>query len=152
MSAVSNFLTKILAATVFALAVALSGAQAQSLNVNGSGVAVEGYDPVAYFDPGEAIKGKPEFSAQYNGVSYWFSSEANRDTFKADPEKYIPAYGGFCAYGVAQGAKAPIDPAAFTVVNGKLYLNLNKSIQNTWNEDIPGYIEKADKNWPGLGG
>lgn len=112
------------------------------------GVAVSGYDPVAYFKEGRPVKGSPQHNAEYRGSVFHFSSQAHRDDFAADPAKYAPQYDGFCAFGVASGYKAATDPTAFTIVRGKLYLNYNKDVQDQWSQDIPGYLAKADRNWP----
>jgi YHS domain-containing protein len=136
--------TTILAATFLALAFT---AQAQN-NVDPSGLALKGYDPVAYFTDKKPIPGKAEFTARHEGATYRFASAANRDAFAADPAKYAPQYGGYCAYGMASGYKAPIEPDAWTVVDGKLYLNYNQSVRSRWASDIPGYPRKADSNWP----
>jgi YHS domain-containing protein len=117
------------------------------VNVNAQGVAVHGYDPVAYFVMSKPVKGLPEFSATWNGATYWFASASHRDTFQADPARFEPQYGGYCAYGVAQGAKPDIDPHAFAVVDGKLYLNLSPGVQKRWQADTPGHIQKANQNW-----
>jgi YHS domain-containing protein len=113
-----------------------------------NGVALRGHDPVAYFKDNKPVKGAAEHKAEYKGSTFHFASQANRDAFVADPAKYAPQYGGFCAYGTASGYKAAIDPAAFTVVNGKLYLNYNRDVQKEWSKDVPGFIAKADRNWP----
>jgi hypothetical protein len=112
------------------------------------GVALQGYDPVAYFTENKPVKGSPAYQAAHKESTFHFMSEANRDLFKADPARYAPQYDGFCAYGTAGGYKAAIDPAAYSIVDGKLYLNYNADIQKKWRTDIPGYIAKADKNWP----
>lgn len=112
------------------------------------GVAIRGYDPVAYFVEGRPVKGDPAISADYEGATWLFASAANRDRFVAMPETYAPAYGGYCAYGMAQGGKVPIDPEAWKIVDGTLYLNVNRKIQGWWEADIPGFIAKADANWP----
>lgn len=114
------------------------------------GVAVGGYDPVAYFTNNKPVPGKSGITYQWKGVTWRFSTAANRDTFKANPEKYAPQYGGYCAYAVSQGGTAKGDPQFWTVVDGKLYLNLSSSVQKLWEKDIPGYIRAADKNWPGV--
>jgi YHS domain-containing protein len=114
------------------------------------GVALRGYDPVAYFTENKPVIGSPSHTATYKGSTFRFVSRANRDAFMADPAKYAPQYGGFCAFGVAKGQKAAIDPAAFSIVNGKLYLNYNSSIQRSWQADIPGHIQTADRNWPNV--
>ena len=84
------------------------------------------------------------------GAKWLFSSAEHRDAFAKEPEKYAPQYGGYCAYGVSQGYAVKIEPDAWTIVNGKLYLNYDRGVQKTWEKDLPGYIAKADKNWPGV--
>ena len=110
--------------------------------------AIDGYDAVAYFTEGKPVKGKAEFQTEYKGATWTFASQENLDTFKADPDKYRPVYGGYCAYAVSQGATASGDPEVWYIEDGHLYLNYNKGIQKKWLKDIPGYIEKADANWP----
>lgn len=114
------------------------------------GVAVGGYDPVAYFTEGKPVVGNPAITHEHAGAIWRFASEASRAAFKADPAKYAPQYGGYCAYGAARGYKAPIDPTAWRIVDGKLYLNYSHAVQRQWLADIPGYIRKADENWPTL--
>jgi YHS domain-containing protein len=132
----------------FLLALAFS-VQAQN-NVDSSGLALKGYDPVAYFSEGKPVPGRPEFTARHEGATYRFASAANRDAFAAAPGKYAPQYGGYCAYGMASGYKAPIEPDAWTIVDGKLYLNYNQSVRSRWSADIPGFIRKAEANWPSV--
>jgi YHS domain-containing protein len=112
------------------------------------GAAIRGYDPVAYFTDRKPVKGSASYKAEFRGSTFQFASAANRDAFVAAPEKYAPQYNGYCAFGVAGGYKAAIDPAAFTVVDDKLYLNYNRSVQSQWRADVPGFIAKADRNWP----
>ena len=119
-------------------------------NLDSSGLALQGYDPVAYFTEQKPLRGKPDFTAQHEGATYRFASAANRDAFAAAPAKYAPQYGGYCAFGAASGYKAPIQPDAWTVVDGKLYLNYNQSVRRQWSSDIPGFIRKADANWPSI--
>lgn len=111
-------------------------------------LAIDGYDPIAYFTEMKPLKGSPEFHSDFEGSTFQFVSAAHRDAFAADPSKYAPQYGGFCAFGMAKGYKATIDPAAFTVVRNKLYLNYSETVHVRWLSDIPGYIQKADVNWP----
>ena len=111
-------------------------------------LAVEGHDPVAYFTEGRPVKGERAYSTDYNGATFRFASQANLDTFLADPVKYAPQYGGYCAWAVSQGYTAKGDADHWKIVDGKLYLNYNKSVQETWEEDIPGFITLADGNWP----
>ena len=112
------------------------------------GAAVRGYDAVAYFSSGKPVKGSEDFKAEYKGSTFHFASKANQEAFAAEPARYAPQYGGYCAFGTANGYKAAIDPAAFTVVDGKLYLNYNEDVRKQWSADIPGFIIKADANWP----
>jgi YHS domain-containing protein len=114
------------------------------------GVAIEGYDPVAYFTEKQPIQGKKEFTAEYKGSIFLFSSAVNRDKFKATPEAFAPQFNGFCAYGTAGGYKAKSDATAFTVLDGKLYLNYNAFVRTRWNLDTTGYINKAVANWPAV--
>lgn len=110
--------------------------------------AIRGYDPVAYFTEGKPVKGKTEFTHQWKGATWRFASAANRDRFAAAPEKYAPQYGGYCAYGVASGYAVKAEPDAWSVVDGKLYLNYDRNVQASWVKDVPGYVRKADANWP----
>lgn len=129
------------------LAVAISTpALAQDYTHNTPGVG--GYDPVAYFTDGKPMRGSGYHVTVHDGVAYAFTSEAHKKLFEANPLKYLPAYGGYCAYGVAVGKKFIVDPEAWKIVDGTLYLNLDKTIQHKWEKDIPGYIKKADSNWP----
>jgi YHS domain-containing protein len=116
----------------------------------GGGIAIHGYDPVAFFVEGGPRKGRAELALDHGGARWLFASEANRERFRAEPEKYLPAYGGYCAYGVAQGYLVKIDPEAWAIVNGRLYLNYDRSVARTWRKDVPGYVAKADANWPSL--
>ncbi len=111
-------------------------------------VAIEGYDPVAYFTDSKPVEGKSDFSYEWQGASWHFASAEHRDLFAKEPEKYAPQYGGYCAYAVSQGSTAGIDPEAWTVHEGKLYLNYDKKIQAKWTADMASYIDKADANWP----
>lgn len=112
------------------------------------GVAINGYDPVAYFTEGRPVKGDRSHQAAHEGAVFWFASAENRDRFVAAPERYAPQYGGFCAYGMSEGYKATTEPDAFTVHEGRLYLNYNREVRDLWNQDRPGRIAAADKNWP----
>lgn len=115
--------------------------------LNGPGVAVHGYDPVAYFTEQKPAQGSAEFSVVHGGATYRFASAANMKAFQVNPEKYVPVYGGYRAFGVSVGAKFDGDPRYWKIVDGKLYLNLNQQIQKTWLKDVPGNIEKATRNW-----
>lgn len=113
-----------------------------------SSLAVSGYDPVAYFDEGRPVEGRSDFQYDWKGATWRFSNAENLAAFKADPEAYAPQYGGYCAWAVSQGYTASADPNAWRIVEGKLYLNYSKSVQSTWEQDVPGNISKADANWP----
>lgn len=115
-----------------------------------SGEAIHGYDPVAYFLDKRPVPGNDTFTAQWQGATWKFASAAHRDAFVSDPNRYAPQYGGFCAWAVSNNDTADIDPKAWKVVNGKLYLNYSLDIQKKWEADIPGNVSRADKNWPAL--
>ena len=110
--------------------------------------AINGYDAVAYFNEAMPIKGNTQFRYEWNGATWYFSSAANLDIFMTDPEKYVPQYGGYCAYGTANGHKAPTQPDAWTIVDGKLYLNYNLDVLGMWRKDKTNLINEADRNWP----
>ncbi len=112
------------------------------------GVAVGGYDPVAYFSEGKPVPGLTSLTLEHNGATWRFASEANREAFKADPAKYAPQYGGYCAWAVSQGYTAKGDPEAWSIVGGKLYLNYDKQVRAGWEKDAAGNIRKGDANWP----
>jgi YHS domain-containing protein len=109
--------------------------------------AIRGYDPVAYFTEGKPVAGKKEFSLTWMEATWYFSSQQNLETFKANPEKYAPQFGGFCAFGVSRGYKVKTEPEAWTIIDGKLYLNYNLDVQKEWSKDPSGYILKANGNW-----
>jgi YHS domain-containing protein len=112
-----------------------------------SGVGAGGYDVVAYFS-GQSAPGKADITAQWGGATWRFANAENKAAFEASPEKYAPQYGGYCAYAVSKGATAKGDPEAWTVVDGKLYLNFSTGVRETWSQDIPGNISAANANWP----
>ena len=114
------------------------------------GQAIRGYDPVAYFKQGKAIKGQKKFKYQWKQAKWHFISQQNRDDFIQSPESYAPQYGGYCAWAVSQGYTASIDPEAWHIYQCKLYLNYSKEVQKKWSKDIPGNIQKGDRNWPKL--
>lgn len=115
------------------------------------GVAIQGYDPVAYFTQNKAVKGSKDMGVSFQGVLYYFSSVDTKETFKKNPAKYEPEYGGWCAYAMgAKGTKVEIDPETFKIIDGKLFLFYNKYLNNTlktWNKDETGLHVKADANW-----
>lgn len=112
--------------------------------------AIKGYDTVAYFTQGKPVKGSDEFSSNYKGVNWLFSSQQNLDLFLAEPTKYEPQYGGYCAYAVSQGSTASIKPELFTIYQDKLYLNYSSGINDKWLANKDDFIEKADANWPAI--
>ncbi|MGF1449609.1 MAG: YHS domain-containing (seleno)protein [Opitutales bacterium] len=145
-----------IAGLALAQALALSSANAgvhgheSSVDVQAAPVAligVQGYDLVSYHQESGPVRGSGFHASTHDGVTYLFASEANQKTFAANPEKFLPAYGGYCAYGVAVGQKFAVDPLAAKIVDGKLYLNLNGEIQAQWLKDMDGFIEKADAQW-----
>ena len=114
------------------------------------GIAIRGADPVAYFTQGEAVIGSSEFEHEWNGTTWRFASAEHRDLFASNPEDYAPQYGGYCAWAVSQGVTAPVEPDAWRIVDGKLYLNYDQRIQQRWEQDVEGNIARADENWPGV--
>ncbi len=112
------------------------------------GVAVGGYDPVAYFTVGKPQRGSKKFTTKYMGATWRFRTAANRDAFKANPKKYAPQYGGYCAWAVAQNDTAKGDPKHWKIVKGMLYLNYNANIQRRWEKNYATFIKTGDKNWP----
>ena len=114
------------------------------------GVALRGTDVVGYFTEGRLLRGRAEHVAEWDGVRWLFASPANRERFVADPAAHAPAYGGFCAWAVSQGYTAPTDPAAWRIVEGRLFLNYDQNIQRRWERDIPRFVALADANWPRL--
>ena len=132
--------------TLAAPAVALSPVNRTTFG----GVAIDGWDPVAYFTDGKPVEGSKEFVHEWNGATWRFASAAHRDLFAQAPEKYAPQYGGYCAWAVSQGYTADIDPQAWKIEDGRLFLNYSLDVQKKWATDIPGNIAKADANWPKL--
>jgi YHS domain-containing protein len=126
------------------------GAAGQPDNRRRDGVGIHGYDPVAYFTEGRAVEGNASFTYEIDGTRYRFVSDANRAAFAAAPGRYVPQYGGFCAWAVSRGYTADIDPQAWRIVDGKLYLNYSTRVQRRWEQDVAGNISRADANWPGL--
>ena len=114
------------------------------------GKAINGYDVVAFFKESKPVMGSDNLSYTYMDVKWLFSSSANMAAFKANPKHFMPQYGGYCAYGTAEGHKAPTKPDTWTVVNDKLYFNYNLKVKDSWMKDQQALIEKADKNWPDL--
>jgi len=117
-------------------------------NADINDLAIKGYDPVSYFMDNKAMMGSSEYTATYKNAIYQFASEEHRDNFRANPEKFAPQFGGFCAFGVTKERKFDTDPTAWRISDGKLYLNLNKNVQKLWLKDVPGNIASADDIWP----
>jgi YHS domain-containing protein len=126
-------------------------AQAQKSEIFApGGKAIKGYDAVSFFKESKAIKGADSLSYKWKEADWLFSSKENLERFKASPEKFAPQYGGYCAYGAAEGHKAPTQTDTWTVINDKLYFNYNSKVKGMWSKDQTPLIEKADKNWQNL--
>lgn len=123
---------------------------AAPVNTNWRGLAIKGYDPVAYFTDGKPVEGSSNFTHEWEGAKWRFASAEHRDAFAKEPARYAPQFGGFCAWAVSQGYTADIDPEAWKVIDGKLYLNYSPKVQQKWEEDAAGNIAKAEANWPAL--
>lgn len=132
------------------LALPLAAQTKTLLNLDKSGVALQGYDPVAFFTEGKPVKGRPEFPARHQGGLYYFASKEHRDLFEAAPAKYEPSFGGYCAYGVSRNKLAEIDVNAFQIVGGRLLLQYSKGVRDSFNQDTSGNLTKANANWPAL--
>ena len=137
-------------AAFFALTIAVTAWAAQAPVFTGStpGVAINGYDPVAYFTDAKPVAGDAAITAEWNGVTWQFASDANKNAFLSDPARYAPQYGGYCAWAVSKGYTAKTEPEAWSVVNGKLYLNYSTGVRSQWQQDTAGNITKGDANWP----
>ena len=120
------------------------------VNVNRQGVALQGYDAVAFFTDSAAVRGVPAQSARHGGATYYFATAEHRATFLAAPEKYVPGFGGFCAYGASQNHPAPVEISTWQIINGRLILNYDAGVQRKFNQDQATYLSQAEANWPGL--
>ena len=120
------------------------------LNLSRTGLALRGVDPVSYFTVGKPVKGQKSITTELRGGTYWFSSEENKALFLKNPDAYLPAYGGYCAYGTAVKTKVDGDPYIWHIIDDQLYLNITKPVDRVWRKDIPGYIRDANKNWTWL--
>ena len=155
-----RFRRAVLAAVLFFLPLALSAQQAAPataaapskvlVNVDRHGLGLAGYDPVAFFTDSAAVRGDSTHHATYRGATYWFASEAHRALFQADPAKYVPQFGGYCAYGASRGYAAKVEIDTWQIIDGRLTLNYDKDVQRTFNQDVAGYLRKANLNWPGI--
>lgn len=140
---------------LFLIAVLLSAgsvgvAQADEPYNSGDGIALGGYDVVAYHREGRALLGERRHRANWSGTTWHFSSEANRAAFVADPERYAPKFGGYCAWAAAEGYIAPVDPEVFHIVDGSLYLNFSRGVARRWQRDVAGNLRRGSENWPRL--
>lgn len=150
------FIRTLFTALTFVFAAAVSAAPAintlknSALFSSRTDTAINGYDTVAYFTQGKPVKGSDSFVFQWKEAKWKFSTQANLDLFRASPEKYAPQYGGYCAYGVANGNLVKVDPEQFTVLDGKLYLNYDADVQQAWKQDIPGFNTLADSKFQAL--
>jgi YHS domain-containing protein len=131
-------------------AVPASAREAEVYTGTFSSLAVGGYDTVAYFKAGKPVKGAEQFATEYKGATWRFASADNLAAFKANPTAFAPQYGGYCAWAISQNYTASGDPLVWKIVNNKLYLNYDRTVQANWEKDIPGFIAKADKNWPAV--
>lgn len=141
---------KSLVFSVLVVAISFWAADSFAAGVETSTTGVLGYDLVSYHTEGKPLRGDGNNLVVVDGVTYLFANEDNKKAFEKNPEKYLPAYGGYCAFGVSVNKKFVGDPEVWKIVDGKLYLNLDRNIQKTWLEDVPGNIVKADQNWPGI--
>ena len=138
----------VVVAAAAAVAAATPARASEAVNTDKTGQAVGGYDVVSYFEPGGPIRGDFRITVERDGATYQFANEQNKSKFLAEPEKYLPQYGGYCAFGVSHGKKFHGDPLVYKVVDGKLYLNLHPEVAKMWLADIGGHVKKADANWP----
>ena len=141
---------KLFLASLFFFAISAFAGTKALVNVDKNGVGIKGYDPVAYFTQNQPVQGNPQFQSTHNGVKYYFASQANKAAFDANPSKYEPQFGGFCAYAASRGHTAKVEPDAFQVVDGRLLLQYDRSIRDKFNQDTQGNLKKADQNWPGI--
>lgn len=139
----------ILIAFIAFLGIAQAKAQKSEIFAPG-GKAIKGYDPVAFFTESKPVKGADSLSYQWKQATWLFASRKNLEAFKSDPDKYAPQYGGYCAYGLSQGHKAPTQTDTWTVVNDKLYFNYNSKVKELWVKDQPNLIKTADEKWPAI--
>jgi YHS domain-containing protein len=145
-----QIMRSIVVTVILALGLVSAASAKVLVNVDRSGVAIKGYDPVAYFTVSKAVKGDAQFQSTVRGITYYFVSAENKATFDANPAKYEPQFGGFCAWAVSQGYTAPIDPNAFQIVNGRLLLQYSLKVRKDFSADTEGNLRKADANWPSI--
>ena len=129
---------------------ALAAGPVDAVNKSRKGLALKGHDPVAYFEESKPVEGLPQFTYSWMGAEWRFSSQDNRDQFAAAPDHYAPQYGGYCAWAVSNNYTADVDPEAWKIVDGKLYLNYSKGVQKKWEAEQAQRIQSANTNWPAL--
>lgn len=143
-------MTRLLFLSTLAVLALLAAEKVAPVHQTKTGLALGGYDAVAYFTLGEPTKGDPAFSYDWQGAKWLFASAAHRDRFAAAPDRYAPQFGGYCAWAVSNNYTAPADPLAWKIVGGKLYLNYNRAVQRKWEVELESRIPSGEKNWPGL--
>jgi YHS domain-containing protein len=136
----------VLMAVLSASTFAQTSKSAKLINTE-NGVAIQGYDPVAYFESNKAIKGNEKITATFQDATYYFSSKKNKVSFLKNPNHFIPQYGGYCAYGMSFDHDAPIDPKSFAIIDNKLFLNYSSEVNELWLNELADRMELADKNW-----
>ncbi len=144
-----QFLT-LSAAALPTLMIARAAHAAESAVYAEGGIAIDGTDPISYFDEGRPVAGSSDITHEWNGATWRFATVENRDRFASDPEAFAPQFGGYCAWAVSRGYTASTVPEAWTIHDGKLYLNFSKRIQRRWERDIPGNVAKGVANWPAV--
>ena len=137
-------------AVVFLCVISSFAAGKQLHNLDSGGVAIQGYDPVAFFTQHKPVKGNSQFQSEYGEAKYLFASAEDKAAFDKEPAKYEPQFGGYCAYGVSQGHRAPVKIEAWQIVNGRLLMQYDLDVKDTFNKDQQGTLKKADQNWSGL--
>ncbi|MEQ3671774.1 YHS domain-containing (seleno)protein [Pseudophaeobacter sp.] len=146
-----NTFKSLLSGVALSVAMATSAlAAGVELNASSTGLAMQGYDPVAYFTDGAPAKGSYKITTVFNDATYRFASEEHKAQFEANPEAYLPAYGGYCAFGAAMGFKFDGDPTYWKIVDNTLYLNLSKDTQERWEGNIPGFVQDANGHWANI--
>lgn len=141
---------RLLAAFVVVISFATVASAKELLNLDRDRVAIQGYDPVAFFMDNRPVKGNPQLQSEYRGARYYFATSEHKAAFDKDPAKYEPQFGGYCAYGVSRGSRAPIKIEAWQIVNGRLLMQYDLDVKDSFNKDQQGSLGKADQNWPGL--
>jgi YHS domain-containing protein len=142
----NNFLSVVLVIATFSV----TATAKELLNLDRDGVAIQGYDPVAFFTDKHPVKGNAQFQSEYHGARYFFATSEHKAAFDKEPSKYDSQFGGYCAYGVSQGHKAPVKIQAWQIVNGRLLMQYDLDVKNEFNKDQQSTLKKADQKWPGL--